>query len=238
MKLTHKSILTSALIIAGILLIASAVSAQRRYQIGEIKVGDHVEADPSAMKNWIRCTVVAVNTVYPDPQSVNNYTVKCDPNNMTFTAIADTNHIRPAAGGQLNTTDPATSRQPGTTRHDAGPAKLVAGGPSEADVKRAILDWKTNSAVQTDQNSRTTIEWDSAIREAAPSVRIDRELGKITIYPVKVDYTVVVEHQARWDVNHFTGGIYAFYKNAFGEWKFILTEQPTFVRDAARSIYK
>ncbi|HEY8563456.1 MAG TPA: hypothetical protein VIL74_23965 [Pyrinomonadaceae bacterium] len=234
---------------------ASAQDEPRRYEIGEIKVGDRVEADPNAMQWWYKCTVTKINFMVSNPNGIDTFSIKCDAAKgqapRTYNVIADTAHVKPSAamtedknattGDKDETpdkTEPPRKETGGAKTKTAGKAVLAAGGPSEEQIKNAILEWLEKQDKQWDRNSKTTIDWDSAVRVAAGVRKTVRDLGTKTFYPVKVDYTVTTEHPTRYDVYHWKDGVYGFYKNEFGEWKFILSEQPTSTRDAEKSVDK
>ena len=76
---------------------STALADAHRYRMGEIRVGDHVRADPMHMNRWIDCTVTAVNVMPYDASIVNNYSVRC--NSISYTVIADSDHVRAGGGG-------------------------------------------------------------------------------------------------------------------------------------------
>lgn len=58
---------------------AASVKAQdgKRYEVGEIKVGDRVEADPMVIKKFMKCTVVKIN-MRLDNSAIDTFSIRCD----------------------------------------------------------------------------------------------------------------------------------------------------------------
>lgn len=234
---------------------ARAQDEPRRYKEGEVKVGDRVETDPSAMNQWLKCTVTKVNYWVVRPTEIDTFTVRCDGSATTpprtFQVIADSAHLRPLASaddknrgqdaqGQTNDARATSQRRPqASTASRRASSPVTRGCPTDDDVKQTIQKWLEKGDKQQDQDSTTTVELDSGVTRGAVTRRYIRDIGEKTICPVKVDYTQTTDHPARVEVWHWKGGVYQFFKNSFGEWDIELgNDQPTHTRDDAKSFFK
>lgn len=204
-----------------------------------------------AINQWLKCSVTKINMMVIQPAEIDTFTVRCSMGQgrtpMTYQAIADSKHIRRAAAQEEvqaeAKSDSAETKQtksadvkPAVNRQSSS-ATVPRGCPSDEQVKQVLLAW-LEAADKQDSDSKTSVTLDSTIRRAGLTSRYYKGIGNKTVCPVKVDYTATPDHHARVDVYHWKGGVYEFYKNDFGEWKFALGEQPRSTRDEEKSIWK
>lgn len=241
-----------AVVCATSVMTTKAQDEPKRYKEGDIKVGDRVETDPSAMNQWLKCTVTKINYWIVKPTEIDSFTVRCDGSSTTpprtFQVIADSAHLRPLNAADDKRTDTKAETNVSSTPVDKKPQSSTAkrtsspvprGCPTDDEVKQTIQKWLEKKDKQQDPDSKTTIELDSGIQRAGVTRRYIRDIGEKTICPVKVDYTQTTDHPARIEVIHWKDGVYQFFKTSFGEWDFELgNDQPTHTYDNAKSMYK
>ena len=110
-----------------------------------------------------------------------------------------------------------------------GPDLFAAGDkdapPSEADVTAAFA--KTHRNGEANEN---TLKFDGPMKVAPPMTSQQRTIVGKTVYPVKVDFTVAWIFKnpvwPRTTYTHWKGGVYEFYRDSFGDWQFIIEQQP------------
>ena len=76
----------------------------------------------------------------------------------------------------------------------------------------------------------TVVTFDSEVKVAAPITGQKVPLAGKTLYPVKIDYTVAWIYKGkvwpRTTSTHYTGGVYEFYRDPFGDWNLNIATQP------------
>ena len=99
------------------------------------------------------------------------------------------------------------------------------GPPTEAEVKAVFEKHHKNRDAD-----ETVITFDSPVRVAPATTGQQAPLLGKTLYPVKFDYTVADIYKGKvWPrtmITHYSGGVYEFYREAFGDWNFNITTQP------------
>ena len=125
------SLFSVCLFVMTFALLVTSVDAQsgRRYQVGEIKVGDRVEADPSGINRWQKCTVLAVN-IRPDINQIDTYSIHCDGTNgnggISYQVIATDTYIHPG-GAADQTANNGVQNAPGQQGRTGVTATAVKG---------------------------------------------------------------------------------------------------------------
>ena len=100
-------------------------------------------------------------------------------------------------------------------------------GPKEEDVRAAL-----GKSFYDRNADATEIKFDTAVLVAAPARGdVTPVLGK-TVYPVKVNFTEADSYPTRTILTHWKDGIYNFYLDEFGAWKFYTASQATFKNES------
>ena len=109
------SVTVRSTLAAAILVVVTATTAHaqeaRRYAIGEIKVGDTISADPSALKHWLTCRVTKVRPLLANPRLIDGMEAVCETPNgpLVQGIIGDTDHARPISAAAQDANGAAQS---------------------------------------------------------------------------------------------------------------------------------
>lgn len=95
------TLITAAFAASAVTKNAKAQDEPHRFKEGEIKVGDRVKADPSAMNQWLNCTVTKINYWVVNPSEIDSFAIRCDAIAgmpwQRYQVPADSDHIKPGA---------------------------------------------------------------------------------------------------------------------------------------------